>query len=293
VAISPRSPSRTAILTAVARALHREEPPPWVLDDDLALPLTGEEGPVLIELLRAELPGEMLRVFARWVCVRARVPEDMVERAAAAVRQYVILGAGLDSFGYRRSDLLDHVRVFEVDHPASQAWKRARLAHLGIDQPANLVFAPIDFETQTLRQGLEAAGFDFGAPAVFSWIGVTMYLTLDAIEATLSTIASGPPGTKVVVTYNQPKSALQGLGLGIETVLTRIVDEMGEPMVSLFEPHEAEQLVRRMGFDEVVHFGPEEAVDTYFPGRSDVRFGGAQRLVVATVPDHQTARRDG
>jgi methyltransferase (TIGR00027 family) len=278
----------------VARALHREEPPPWVLDDYLALPLAGEEGPILVDLLRAELPAEMLRGFSRWVCVRARLPEDMVERAVGAgIRQYVILGAGLDSFAYRRADLLSDLRVFEVDQPASQAWKQERLAHLGIDPPANLVFAPIDFEHQTLRQGLEAAGFDLGAPAVFSWIGVTMYLTLEAIEATLSTIAACRPGTKAVLTYNQPKSALQGLGLGIETVLARVVAEMGEPMVSLFEPHEAEQLLRRMGFDEVVHFGPQEALDTYFAGRSDVRFGGAQRLVAATVPDGQGAGRDG
>jgi methyltransferase (TIGR00027 family) len=163
---------------AVGRALHREEPTPTILDDYLALPLAGEEGPALIERLRAELPAQMLVALSRWACSRARLPEDIVERAVAeGIRQYVILGAGLDSFAYRRADLLDRLRVFEVDHPASQAWKQARLAELGIHHPTNLVFAPVDFETQTLRQGLEAAGFDFGAPAVFSWIGVTMYLT--------------------------------------------------------------------------------------------------------------------
>jgi methyltransferase (TIGR00027 family) len=271
-------------MTAAARALHREEPPPRVLDDELALPLAGDEGPAIMERLRAELPGEGLLGFSRWVCIRARVPEDIVERAVAdGIRQYVILGAGLDSFAYRRRDLLTRLRVFEVDQPASQAWKQARLAELGIDRPANLVFASVDFEAQTLREGLEAAGFDFAAPAVFSWIGVTMYLTLDAIEATLATVASCPAGTRIVLTYDQPRSALQGMGLGIATVLAKIVAEMGEPFVSMFEPAQAEALLRRMGFAEIVHFGPDEAVSTFFPGRADVRFGGGQRLIAATV----------
>jgi methyltransferase (TIGR00027 family) len=161
-------------MTAVARALHLDEPPPRVFDDRLALALAGEDGPPLIERLRSEVPAPMLLGFSRWMCVRARLSEDVVERAVAdGVRQYVILGAGLDPFAYRRGDLLERLRVFEVDHPASQAWKSARLAALHVDRPANLVFAPVDFETQTLRDGLTSAGFDFGAVAVFSWIGVT------------------------------------------------------------------------------------------------------------------------
>jgi methyltransferase (TIGR00027 family) len=133
--------------------------------------------------------------------VRARFP-DVVERAAAGgVGQYVILGAGLDSFAYRRDDLLGRLRVFEVDHPATQRWKRRRLAQLGVDSPAGLVFAPVDFERQTLREGLAAAGFDFGQLAVFSWAGVTMYLTLDAVNATLATMAGCQAGTWVVLTY--------------------------------------------------------------------------------------------
>jgi methyltransferase (TIGR00027 family) len=223
-----------------------------------------------------------LVAFSRWVCVRARLPEDIVERAVAdGIRQYVILGAGLDSFAYRRPDLLDRLRVFEVDHPASQAWKQARLGELGVAVPANLVFAPVDFETQTLRYGLERAGFDFGALAVFSWIGVTMYLTVGAIEATLATVAECPAGTQLVMTYNVPTPSLDGGALGTRNVLARIAAEMGEPFVSLFEPTEAEQLLRRMGFEDIVDFGPEEAIQTYFAGRDDVQIHGAQRLLVA------------
>ena len=189
-----QSPSRTAVMTAAARAFHREEPQPWVIDDYLALDLAGPEGLVLLDRLRAEVPRPYLLAFSRWVCVRARFPEDLVEQSVAGgVSQYVILGAGLDSFAYRRRDLLDRLRVFEIDHPATQAWKRQRLAELGVEPPAGLVFAPIDFERQTLREGLEQAGFDFAELAVFSWMGVTMYLTLDAINATLATLASAAP----------------------------------------------------------------------------------------------------
>ena len=191
-----RSPSRTAVLTAVARALHLEQPPPTVLNDPFALPLAGEEGAGLMKRLKIDAPGEALLAFCRWICVRARMTEEVVEGAAGeGFRQYVILGAGLDSFAYRRPDLLDRLRVYEVDHPASQAWKQDRLVELGVARPANLVYAPVDFETQTLREGLQTAGFDFGAPAVFSWIGVTVYLTLAAIEATLETVATCIAGT--------------------------------------------------------------------------------------------------
>jgi methyltransferase (TIGR00027 family) len=290
MALAPRNPSRTAVLTAAARALHRAEPPPWVLDDDLGLRLAGEEGRALAERLRAELPGPALQSFCRWMCVRARVPEDVVERASAeGVRQYAILGAGLDSFAYRRPDLVGRVRVFEVDHPATQAWKRRRLAELAIPCPANLAFAPVDFERQTLREGLEAAGFDAAAPAVFAWIGVTMYLTPAAIRATLATIAAGPVGTRVALTYNLPRAALRGLGRAVDTTMARVVAELGEPWISLFEPAEMEGLLRALGFAEIVDFGPEEAARTYFAARPEVRLPGNQRVLVATVAEKRAA----
>jgi methyltransferase (TIGR00027 family) len=275
------------VLTAVARAVHREEPPPWVIDDYLALDLAGQEGLALRERLRAELPRPYLLAFGRWMCVRARFPEDIVERAAASgVGQYVILGAGLDSFAYRRSDLLGRLRVFEVDHPATQSWKRRRLAELGIAAPAGLVFAPVDLERQTLREGLEEAGFDFGQQAVISWLGVTMYLTLDAIQATLATMAKCRAGTRVVLTYNQPPVVLEGLTARIAAAFAGLAAEMGEPFVSRFLPGEIQQLLRGHGFGDIVDFGPHEARAAYFQGRDDIDIAGAQRLVAATVaPD--------
>lgn len=272
------------MLTAAARALHREEPPPWVLDDPLALELAGEDGADIRDRIRTELPPESLLAFCRWVCVRARFHEDRVDRGLAdGVNQYVILGAGLDTFAYRKSDPTGRLRVFEVDHPDTQRWKQARLVELGVKPSVEVVHVPVDFERQTLRAGLEDAGFDFASPAVFSWLGVTMYLTLDAIKATLRTIGEAARGSSVVLTYNLPQDALRGLGAQTEAVLARIVAEMGEPMVSLFRPTEIEDLLRDLGYDSVEHFGPDEAKSTYFPGRSDVRFGGAQRIVAATL----------
>jgi methyltransferase (TIGR00027 family) len=279
-----RGPSRTAVMTAVARGLHREGPPPWVLDDHLALGLAGDEGVLLAQRLRDELRADDLLTFTRWMSVRSRLTEGMVERAVGdGIGQYAILGAGLDSFAYRRPDLLERLRVFEVDHPASQAWKRERLAELGVRVPSGLVFAPVDFESETLQGGLAAAGFDFAAGAVFSWIGVTMYLTLAAIEATLETVAACPPGSRIVLTYNPPASALDDQALALHGTMSRVVGEMGETWISLFTPDDAEALLLRCGFGDVEHFGPVEAVRTYFGGRTDVRLGMPQRLLVATV----------
>jgi methyltransferase (TIGR00027 family) len=284
VAESVRGPSRTAVLTAVARDLYRQEPAPLVFDDALAMGLAGPEGPPLGQRLRRDLPSSHLLAFSRWVCIRSRFAEDLVEQAAArGVEQYVILGAGLDSFAYRRDDLLDRLRVFEVDHPASQSWKRDRLSQLGIQVSDSLVFAPVDFEHQTLAYGLENAGFDFGRSAVFTWIGVTMYLTLDAITATLASIARCVPGTQVALTYNLPHHALDSFAVAVTSTFAGMANEMGEPFVSLFLPGEIEELLRRQRFGDIVHFEAQEARTVYFAGRADVAIAGAQRLVVATV----------
>jgi methyltransferase (TIGR00027 family) len=279
-----RGPSRTAVLTAAARALHREEPQPWVMDDRLALRLAGQQGRELLCQLRAEVPAPDLLAFSRWICVRARFAEDIVEQAAAdSIGQYVILGAGLDSFAYRRDDLLGRLTVFEVDHPASQSWKRRRLARLGVKPPGRLVFASVDFERQTLRDALEQARFDFGELAVFSWVGVTMYLTLDAIHATVATMAQCRPGSRVVLTYNQPPTALAGSTARIAATFSRFAAEMGEPFLSWFHPAEIAQLLRQHGFGHITDFGPDEARAAYFPEQADIEIAGAQRLVAATL----------
>lgn len=278
-----RGPSRTAMMTAVGRGYHREGPEPHVLDDWLAFDLAGNEGRAILENMRTNLGPDRAVSFGRWVAVRSRFVEDMVEAAADdGIGQYVLLGAGLDSFAYRRNDMHARIQVFEVDHPDSQAWKRLRVGELGIELPPNLVFAPVNFETQTLRDGLSSSGFDFALPAIFSWIGVTMYLTREAIDSTLRVIAACAAGTRVVLTYDVPRHTLDQMGqLDFDQISGRAA-AVGEPFVSLFEPHEIEELLQELGFQGVRHFGPDEAVRTYFSGH-DVRFAGVQRLVAASI----------
>jgi methyltransferase (TIGR00027 family) len=272
------------VLTAVTRGLYRQEQRPVIFDDVLALGLAGEEGRAIRERLQSEIPRSYLLGFSRWMCIRSRFTEDMVEQAAdQGVEQYVILGAGLDSFAYRRTDLLDRLRVFEVDQPASQSWKRHQLAELGVSIPDNLVFAPVDFEHQLLREGLQSAGFEFGRSAVFSWIGVTMYLTMDAIRDTLATIAQCLSGTRIALTYNQPSRVLDDYSARVTSRLSAIATEMGEPFVSLFVPQQIEELLRALGFGDVMHFGTTEARAAYFAPRADVEIAGAQRIAVGTV----------
>jgi methyltransferase (TIGR00027 family) len=192
----------------------------------------------------------------------------------------VILGAGLDTFAYRRPDL--DLCVFEVDHPATQVWKQRRLADLGVAIPGNLVFVPVDFERQGLGPTLEEAGFTF-AEAVSSWLGVTIYLTPSAIDLTLFTIAHGAAGTRMVLTYNQPDRVLDDHAVRVTSAMRSIAARLGEPFVTLFTRDEIDALLREHGFDEMEHIGRDEARARYFGGHQDVEIAGAQALVCAVV----------
>ena len=271
-------------MSAVGRALHADGPPPHVLNDWLAWDLAGPDGEEMAQVLRARLSVEQLESFGRWTSVRARFVEDLVEAALAdGVDQYVVLGAGLDSFAYRRPDLLERLRVFEVDHPATQSWKRRRLEAVGILVPSGISFVPVDFEGQAFEDELLGAGFDPGKAAVVSWIGVTMYLTRDAVEQTVDTFAEFADGSRVVISYDLPATALTGLQREVRDSLATLVSDLGEPFRTTFEREQAESLLRRMGFDGITHFGPTEAVRDYFGGRSYLPVGGSQRLVAAVL----------
>lgn len=275
-------PSRTALVTAVVRDLCREEPPPLVLDDALALQLAGPDGCSIKHQLQAQVSHSELMAFGRWVCIRSRYSEDVMEREAEkGNQQYVILGAGLDTYALRQTH--SDVRVFEVDHPATQGWKRRRLADLGIPIPESLVFVQIDFERQGLRDVLEDAGFRFGEPAVFSWLGVTMYLTLSAIDQTLATVAQGAPGTWIVLTYNQPNRVLDDHAVRITSAFQSIASGFGEPFVTFFTRDEIDDVLLTSGFHQMEHVGREEARVRYYNGNSTVEIAGAQASVSAVV----------
>lgn len=272
-------PSRTALTTAYARAYHHIADRPRILADPLAARLLGVTVDELTELGRpaADRPGgdvgaEILRLGVGdrprrlFFAARARYAEDRVAAAVAAgLRQAVILGAGLDTFAYRNPH--PDLRVFEVDHPATQAWKRQRLAGSGIDRPERLTFVPVDFETDTLSTRLDAAGFSRTDPAVFVWLGVVFYLTPDASRATLEYIAGQSAPVEVVFDY------LQLAGTEEERAQMRArahrAAAIGEPWFSYFTPEDIAAQLRTLGFTDVEDRSAADLVAGYLDESSE------------------------
>ncbi|MEU2038995.1 class I SAM-dependent methyltransferase [Nocardia niwae] len=260
-------PSRTALITAYARAYHQIADRPRIFTDPLAARLLGvtaeelaEKGTPTTNHLGDKVSDRPRRLF---FAARARFAEDAVAAAiTAGVRQVVILGAGLDTFAYRnpRPDL----RVFEVDHPATQAWKRERLTAAGIDRPETLTFVPVDFETQTLAAGLESTGFKRTDPAVFVWLGVVFYLTSNAAHATLEYIAGQAHPVEVVFDYLQPAATDEDRAHQ-RARADRLAD-VGEPVLSYFTPDDIAAQLRALGFTDLEDHSAPDLIAGYLDG---------------------------
>jgi len=277
------APSRTAMFAAISRGLFRlETAPPWVLDDVLALVLVGPVWQQLRDQYDPLFPGPVRREARAAVCTRSRYAEDRL--AAGAFTQYVILGAGLDSFAWRRPDLLGSLTVFEVDHPASQAWKLERVRDLGLPLSDSQVFVPADFEAGPVQDVLGAAGFDWAQPAMFCWTGVAPYLTAQAIESTLRTIAAAAPGSEVVFSYLAEARALDDAGTEYTRIYTPIAASAGEPLQPGWPVSEIERLISRCGLKVVDHPARADLQRRYFAGRTDgLRPSTFETLVAARV----------
>jgi methyltransferase (TIGR00027 family) len=261
-------PSATAQRVAVHRAAHQLIDDPRVLDDPCALAILGERA---VDELRRNLAAESAvwnRALRAFVVARSRFAEDSLADAyASGVRQYVVLGAGLDTFGCRNP--WQDLKVFEVDHPATQAWKIKRLKLGGLQPPASLTFAPVDFETEGLRHGLAAAGFNFGQPAFFAWLGVVMYLTAEAAFETLAHVASLPAGTGIVFDFSVPPEQMSMVSRLAFRAMAKRVAALGEPFRSAYAPDELKQRMIRTGFIRADTFGSDELNQRYFRGRKD------------------------
>jgi methyltransferase (TIGR00027 family) len=256
--------SRTALRVAQRRAVHQVLDQPCVLCDPIAVPLLGSH--FAIDAGREAHP--VARAFRAYMAARSRFAEDQLTQAiSSGAAQYVILGAGLDTFAYRNR--WPQLRVFEVDFPATQAWKRELLADAGIVAPANLTFVPLDFEHKTLTAGLADAGFDAGRSAFFGWLGVVPYLTRPAFQATVETIAHLPAGTGVTFDYGLSPKSLSLVRRMAFHALAKRVAAAGEPFRLLFTPDELEQDLRRAGFRGVQQRDADELNGLYFSGRSD------------------------
>jgi len=274
-------PSRTALRVALRRAAHQlYDARPLVLDDPVAVPILGES--YAEELQRTPTrPDRPFSVGLRaFLVARSRYAEDTLAQAVArGVTQYVLLGAGLDTFAHRNPH--SHLRVFEVDHPATQRWKRELIETSSLPVPENLIYAPVDFERESLPEQLLSVGFDRNAPTFFAWLGVVPYLTLEAFRTTIAFVVSQPTGSGIVLDYGQPRSALPFLEKLAHDSLAARVQLAGEPFQLFFTPPEIATELR--GFHTLEDIGSREINLRYFANRTDdlKMLGSAGRLLSA------------
>jgi methyltransferase (TIGR00027 family) len=272
-------PSRTAERVALERAAHQLLDSPKILDDPFALRIISEEHRrELTERPNEHDRSPMSKPTRAIVVVRTRVAED--ELASSGATQYVILGAGLDTFAYRNPH--PQVRVFEVDQPDTQAWKRARLGAANITIPASLTFVPCDFTTDSLADVLSVAGFRRDQPAVFAWLGVAMYLEWTDVRETLRFIASHTASARVIFDYALPPEEFPWLQrMFYRKVLDRLA-EMGEPWKSFLRPEPLRDELAALGFTSVIDLGAEEINSTYLANRDDgLESRGIGRIAIA------------
>jgi methyltransferase (TIGR00027 family) len=279
-------PSATAQRVAMRRAAHQLLDDPKVFDDPIALRIIGKESASALQADARQSEATPLSPYLRaFVAARSRWAEDELALGVRrGVRQYVILGAGLDTFAYRNPHPQGVLHVFEVDHPATQTWKRARLEEVGITLPGDLTFAPVDLGTESLSDGLLSAGYDPGKCTFFSWLGVTEYLTTEAVMATLRFIGSAPVGSGVVFDYMLSRSLLTPAQRSRFDALSQRVASAGEPWRAFFDPGLLTGDLRAMGFGYVEDNGPEEINTRYFKDRKDgLRVGSLSHLMKAQV----------
>lgn len=271
--------SKTALGVAIRRAAHQLVDHPPVLDDPIALPLIGHIFPRRLE--RAQ--EFVARQFRAFMAVRSRYAEDQLAAAVArGVRQYVVLGAGLDTFAYRNP--FPHIHVYEVDFPATQQWKREMLAQANIPIPPNLTFVPVDFEHHTLADGLAEASFDATLPAFCGWLGVVPYLTLSAFRSTLSTVGRLPAGSGVSFDYALDPETLSPLGRRAFDALANRVAAAGEPFQLFFTPETMAEEFTRAGFHRFEQIDSDQLNQRYFHDRADgLQLSGHSLGILATA----------
>ncbi|NBH11461.1 class I SAM-dependent methyltransferase, partial [Amycolatopsis sp. SID8362] len=258
------------------------DPPPHVFADELGLRL-ADPGAGWRD--RDDMDPAGAGRYRAGMVARARFVEDLVvEQAARGVGQYVILGAGLDTFALRRKEIASRLRVFEVDQPGPQAWKRSRLNELGLGVPAWLRLVPVDFEAASWWDRLAEAGFAADEPAVVASTGVSMYLSKAANAATLRRIAGFAPGSTLAMTFMLPPELLGDDERARHRATASKAKAAGTPFVSSFSPAEMLALAREAGFADAVHVSGTELDERYFAGRTDgLRIARGEEFLIATA----------
>ncbi|MEV4127317.1 class I SAM-dependent methyltransferase [Nocardia sp. NPDC049707] len=276
-------PESTAERVALWRALHVEiDPAPHVLEDEIGLRLIDPDDEWRA---RGDMAPETTSLSRACVVARARFVEDLVvEQATRGVDQYVILGAGLDTFAQRRPEIASRMTVFEVDQPDPQAWKRQRLVELGFGIPPWLRLVPVDFEAESWWDRLISGGFDPSRPAVVAETGVSMYLTREANIQTLQRISTLAPGSTLAMTFQLPLDLLDAEERPIRQVVENAARASGVPFLSLFSPDELIELAEAAGFASTQHISTSILTQRYFADRTDgLRPPSAEQFLVATT----------
>ena len=260
--LEEKKASDTALGVAVLRAVHQlTGAEPKILEDPVIVRMLDETTRHRIEAHPEAYLTPERRVLLSNVLVRSRYAEDQLAEAVAhGIRQFVILGAGMDTFAYRQPAWADKLQIFELDHPASQKAKRHRLGAARIPTPANLRYVEIDFEKDTLPTILARGDFDFREPAFFSCLGVLMYLTGGAVDAILQFVASMPRSSEIVFSF---------ANAGLDSTIEKSAEAAGEPWLTKFQPDELDQKLRGLGFSEIRFLTPEMIAERYFHDRRD------------------------
>ena len=275
-------PDSTAVRVALWRAQHVQiDPPPHVLEDEIGFKLVA---PSSAWRNRPDMKGVAMARYRASVVIRARFVEDLVkEQLAHGVEQYVILGAGLDTFAQRRPEIGSSLQIFEIDRPGSQEWKRQRLIELGYGITKNLHLVPVDFEVDAAwLDYLGTAGFNPSRPAVVASTGVSMYLTKEAIETTLQQVATFAPGSTFAMTFLLPPEPAKHTKTSGST--KKEARSSRKPFISFFTPKEMLTLALKAGFKEVQHLSGTTLTERYFPGRPDnLPSSSAEEMLIATT----------
>jgi len=294
--VIPAQPSRTAWRVALRRAAHQLLDRPAVLEDPIALRILGPETAATLQVTPdAFEQGRLSRYMRAFFAARSRFAEDQLAAARRnGVTQYVILGAGLDTFAYRHPEPDRPLRMWEVDHPATQAWKRDLLADAGIPVPSNLTYVPVDFEHETLAEQLDRAGFDRSSGAVFSWLGVVPYLTHAAIMTTLGYVAQvTAQAGGIAFDFGIPPDRLRGPQRAVFEALAARVRAAGEPWQTFYDPAILEQDLRTLGFAVAEDVAPDTINQLYFAGRGDgLAVGGMGHLMWAGASPYARTSRN-
>jgi methyltransferase (TIGR00027 family) len=277
-------PDHTAVRVALWRALHvQNDAPPYVLEDEVGLQLIEPEADWR---QRPDMDPKFSSGFRASIVARARFIEDLItEQSAHHVTQYVILGAGLDTFAQRRPEIASRIRVFEVDQPGTQAWKGQRLNELGFGIPDWLHLIPVDFEAGwSWLEQLEASGFDTSQPAIVVSTGVTQYLTEDAITATLSQAAKLAPGSTLAMTFLLPLESTEPEEDAKVDAAKEGAKASGTPFISFFTPPDMLEMAKQAGFRQVRHVSAADLSARYFNGRTDgLHLPVGEEFLVATT----------